>query len=264
MFVIAVSNHTHGAGKTTTSLALAACLSRRGQRVLAVDLDPKGTLGASAGVFAERESGTTSELLRGTFRAEDAPPALEHLGLESLKLIPADARLGQTEGWLCGKVGYDEILRERLASARGAFDCVVLDCPPSLGSLTLNAIVAADVVLAVAKCDFASARSAASLQEMVGVVRELRRPELAFHLIPTLHDPRDRVCRQVLRRLRKDFASSVSNVAIGVDARVKEAHAKGLPLCVYTPDSRASLAYEALTLEIETIAARQSLARVAA
>jgi chromosome partitioning protein len=263
VFVIAVSNHTHGAGKTTTALALAACLSRRGQRVLAIDLDPKGTLGAGAGVPAGNTA-TTSDLLRGTFQAQDAAPALEDLGLETLKLIPADSRLAQTEGWLSGKVGYDEILRERLASAHDAFDCVVLDCPPSLRSLTLNAIVAADVVLAVAKCDFVSARSTASLQEMVGVVRELRRPELAFHVIPTHHDPQDRVCRQVLKRLRKDFASSVSNVAIGVDPRASEAHAKGLPLSIYTPDSRASLAYEALTLEIQMIAARQSLAQVAA
>ncbi len=264
MFVIAVSNHKAGAGKTTTSLALATCLALRGQRVLAVDLDPQGSLGMHAGVFTSEGCATTGDMIRGSVSAEDASRALGHPGLETLRVVPADVRLLQIEGWLRGKVGYDSILEDRLASAAEAFDFVVLDCPSSLGALTLNAIVAADVVLAPTQCEFVSARGAVAVQEMVGLIREIRRPELSFRVVPTFYDPRDRSCRRVLGRLRRDFAASMSKVTIGVDGRVKEAQGKGIPSRLFTPDSRASLAYEALTLELELVAARRSLIRIAA
>jgi chromosome partitioning protein len=264
LYVIAVSNHKGGVGKTTTALAIAACLAKRGQRVLAVDLDPQGNLGMGAGVFTSKDTSTSADVIRGTVRAQDAALKIAHPGLEMLRVIPADVRLAQIEGWLYGKVGYDEILKERLAQAGKACDFVVLDCPPSLGSLTLNAIVAADAVVAPVQCEFFSARGVISLKDMVDLVRDMRRPDLAFHVLPTLYDKRNRICRQVLEKLRKDFARSISNVVIGIDTRVREAQAKGTPLCLYTPNSRASLAYEAVTLELEMMAARQSLSRIAA
>ncbi len=264
MYVIAVSNHKGGVAKTTTSLSVASCLAQRGNRVLAIDLDPQGNLGTGLGPEAEKGTPTINAVLRGKVTARRAARKVPHAGLELMRVITADVRLAQIEGWLYGKVGYDEVLKKTLAFAEKTCDYVVLDCPPSLGALTLNAIGAADVVLAPVQCEYFSARGVASLNEMVDLVREMRNPDLGFHVIPTLYDKRNRICRQVLEKIRKDFPRNVSNVVVGIDTRMREAQAKGVPPCIYTPSSRASLAYEALTLELEMRAARQSLLRIAA
>ncbi len=264
MYVIAVSNHKGGVAKTTTALSVAACLAKRGNRVLAVDLDPQGNLGMGLGLETTRETPSVTEVLRGRIRAQQAARKTSHAGLELLRVITSDVRLAQIEGWLYGKVGYDEVLKRRLRMAGKACDYVVLDCPPSLGALTLNAIGAADVVLAPVQCEYFSARGVASLREMVELVRDMRNPNLAFHVVPTLYDKRNRICRQVLEKIRKEFAGHTSKIVVGIDTRVREAQAAGIPPCVYTPGSRASLAYEALTLELEMMAARLSLVQIAA
>jgi len=255
MYAIAVSNHKGGVAKTTTALSLAAALAQRGRRVLAVDLDPQGNLGMGAGVVA-REGPTTFDVLRGKVPAKKAARRVPHGGLELMRLIPASVRLAQADGWLYGKMGYDEVLRERLEGLARTTEFCVLDCPPSLGALTMNALVCSDLVLAPVQCEHFSAQGVHSLKELVDLVREQRRPQLQFRVLPTLYDQRNRICKQVLAKLRADFAGAASEVVVGIDTRVREAQAKGEPLGIYAPGSRATRAYADLAAEVETLAAR--------
>jgi chromosome partitioning protein len=127
---------------------------------------------------------------------------------------------------------------------------VVLDCPPSLGALTINALGAADLVLAPVQCEFFSARGVVKLVELVRLVRERRNPDLLLRLVPTLYDKRNNICRAVLAELRKQFPGEVSDVVVGIDTRVRESQARGRPITLDAPRSRAAVAYTALADEV--------------
>lgn len=260
MFVVAVSNHKGGVGKTTTALCLATALARKGRRVVAVGLDAQGNLAQGAGVGVV-EGPSMFELLRGKARAREVARAVPHPGLELLRVIPAGRRLFQAEGWLYTRVGYEEVLRERLADLHKTCELAVLDCSPSLGAVTTSAICAADLVLVPVQCEAFALQGVESLLELVELARG-RNPALEVLLVPTLFDQRNRICRDVLARLRARHGERVSQVVVGVDTRVRDAQARSLPLCLYAPGSRADVAYAQLASELEAAAARR-LARAA-
>jgi chromosome partitioning protein len=252
MRVIAVANQKGGVGKTTTALSLAACLAQNGQRVLAIDLDPQENLTMGVGLEGV-EGPTLFEVLTQKISLSEAAHPSPHQGLETLSVVPAGPRLAQAEAELFGQIGFDEVLKTRLRGEAEDWDVVILDCPPSLGALTINAMSAADMALVPVQCEFFSARGVVKLLDVVEVVRERRNPNLALRVVPTLYDRRNNICRAVLAELRKEFGAEVSQVTIGIDTRVRESQAHGLPISVYAPRSRASLAYEALACEVNTI-----------
>jgi chromosome partitioning protein len=252
MHVIAVANQKGGVAKTTTCQSLAAAFAQGGKRVLAIDLDPQANLALGVGL-GEPEPGqpTTHEVLQsrgvGLAQAAVASPVK---GLERLAVVPAGARLAQAEAELLGQVGFDEVLKHRLRAVSDAFDVALLDCPPSLGALTINALGAADLVVVPVQCEFFSARGVAKLLDLVDLVRERRNPGLGVRLVPTLFDQRNGICKQVLQELRREFGQDVSTVAIGVDTRVREAQARGVPVTVYAPSTRASKEYRDLAADV--------------
>jgi chromosome partitioning protein len=251
-YVLAVSNQKGGVAKTTTALSLAAECARRGLRVLAVDLDPQSNLTLGLGLDPEGFRGRSCyDLLarREVSVAQVAQP-VSAAGLDTLRVVPSEVRLAQAETELNGEVGFDELLKRKLRAAAGDFDVAVLDCPPSLSLLTVNALAAAALVLVPVQCEFFSAKGVVRLLELVGVVRERRNPELALRVVPTLYDARNNICRAVLRELKKQFPRELSRVAIGVDTRLREAAAAGLPIALFAPRSRASQAYERLAEEV--------------
>ena len=252
MRVIAVANQKGGVGKTTTALSLAASLAQSGQRVLAIDMDPQENLGMGLGLEGLEGPCLYDVLARKTPLAEAAVRS-PHEGLEHLWIVQAGPRLAQAEAELFGQIGFDEVLKSRLRADAGRWDVVVLDCPPSLGALTINAMSAADMALVPVQCEFFSARGVVKLLDVVEVVRERRNPNLLLRVVPTLYDQRNNICRAVLAELRKEFGDEVAQATIGVDTRVREAQAHGLPISVYAPRSRASLAYEALACEVNGI-----------
>lgn len=251
MHVIAVANQKGGVAKTTTCQSLAAAFAQQGRRVLAVDLDPQANLAIGFSIDAEPATASTYEVLttRGVSLEQAALPAPIR-GLERLAVVPAGARLAQAEAELLGQVGFDEVLKHRLRAAAGSFDLALIDCPPSLGALTINALGAADLVIVPVQCEFFSARGVVKLLDLVDLVRERRNPSLAVRLVPTLYDQRNGICKQVLGELRREFGDEVSQVAVGVDTRVREAQARGLPVTTYAPGARASEAYRALARDV--------------
>ncbi|MGE0713561.1 MAG: ParA family protein [Planctomycetota bacterium] len=250
MKVVAVTNQKGGVGKTTTALALAAELALAGQRVLAIDLDPQGNLGMGIGV--EDGEPTVYEVLTARVPLDEAARPVRGRRLGRLRVVPAGPRLARAEGELLGQIGFDELLKRSLGRCESA-DVAVLDCPPSLGALTINAVGAADLVVAPVQCEFFSARGAMKLLEIVELVRERRNPELAFRVVPTLFDQRNNICRAVLNELRREFGEEVSATTVGVDTRVRESQARQLPIGVYAPRSRAAVAYRALAAEVSAL-----------
>lgn len=253
MHIIAVANQKGGVGKTTTSLSLAASLALGGSRVLLVDMDPQGNLTMGAGFEPPPGGATLYELLTGSAELEESAYDPGHDGLETLRIIPAGPRLARAEGELLGQVGFDEILKHALRAVDSDWDYAVLDCPPSLGALTINAVGAADMVLAPVQCEFFSARGVVKLFEVVQLVRQRRNPNLRFRLVPTLFDKRNNICRAVLAELKKEFGGEVSTVTVGIDTRMREAQARGRPICIDSPRSRSAVAYRALAEELRGI-----------
>jgi len=252
MHVIAVSNQKGGVGKTTTALSLASSLALTGKRVLCVDMDPQGNLSCGLGVEVPDGGTTLYEVMTTRSSLASAAYPVPHRGMENLEVVPAGPRLARAEVELMGQVGFDEVLKHKL-TAQDGWDVAVLDCPPSLGALTINAIGAADLVLSPVQCEFFSARGVVKLVEVVELVRQRRNPRLMFRVVPTLYDRRNNICRAVLAELRKEFGHEVSSVVVGVDTRMREAQAQATPICLYSPRSRSSLAYEALARELYSI-----------
>ncbi len=256
MQVIAVSNQKGGVGKTSTALSVAAELAKRGRRVVVIDLDPQENLSLGLRVEVPDEGPTAYEALTTRIGLEQASYPVAPPALATLRVVPAGPRLARAEGELLGQVGFDEVLKHKLRAAQDAFEVAVLDCPPSLGPLTINAVGAADLVLVPVQCEFFSARGVVKLLEVVELVRERRKPDLQVRVVPTLVDRRNNICRAVLAELERSFPGEVSEVAIGVDTRMRESQARGQPICLYAPRSRSARAYAQLTTEIEALAAR--------
>src|SRR5579883_595642 len=248
--VVAVSNQKGGVAKTTTAVSLAAFVARRGLRVLAVDLDPQSNLTLAFGLDPDGFEGKSSYDLLARRDTTARELAVSAPCLPSLSIVPSEVRLAQAEKELYGEVGFDELLKRKLDRAGDDYDLVVLDCPPSLGLLTVNALAAADLCVVPVQCEFFSAKGVVRLLELVTVIRERRNPDLALRVVPTLYDARNNICRAVLRELKQQFPSELSRVAIGVDTRLREAAAAGLPIALFAPRSRASLAYAKLAEEV--------------
>ena len=252
MHVVAVANQKGGVGKTTTSLSVSAALAKSGKRVLAIYIDPQGNTAMGLGFFSEPPGPTLYEVLTGPTSLADAAQGSDLPGLETLEVVSAGPRLARAESELVGQVGFDELLKHKLRGEDERWDVAVLDCPPSLGALTINALGAADLVLAPVQCEFFSARGVVKLVELVRLVRERRNPELRLRLVPTLYDKRNNICRAVHAELRKQFPGEVSQVVVGVDTRIRESQARGRPIAIDAPRSRGAVAYAALAKEIRT------------
>jgi chromosome partitioning protein len=253
--VLAVANQKGGVGKTTTAINVATSLALTGQKVLLVDIDPQGNLTSGVGLRGCRApSGTVYEAL-----LTDEPPdgfVLESQ-VQNLSVIPADRQLTGAEIELVSFPDREQRLRRLLMPLRSRFDVVFVDCPPSLGLLTLNALVAADAVLIPLHCEYFALEG---LAELVGTMRRVRgglNPGLDIEgVLLTMCDERTNLGQLVAREVREFFKEKVFETIIPRNVRLGEAPSHGLPAVIYDAKSRGATAYVAL--------AREMLARHAA
>ncbi|MDE0053688.1 MAG: ParA family protein [Gammaproteobacteria bacterium] len=247
MHVIAVANQKGGVGKTTTSVNLSASLALTGAQMLLVDLDPQGNATIGCGIDKDALDASTCEWLMGEAGLEDI--ALECVA--GIVLAPSNADLTAAEVELLAVEDRVARLRECLASASRWFDYVVIDCPPALNLLTLNALTAADGVLIPTQCEYYALEGLVALLDTIAGTRERGNPRLRIEgVLRTMYDPRVRLTLEVSRQLIDHFGDQVFRTVIPRNVRLAEAPSHGLPVIFYDRRSTGAAAYMALAQEI--------------
>ena len=246
--VIAVTNQKGGVGKTTTAVNLAACLAEAGFDVLLLDMDPQANASAGLGVRAHDPRLTSYGVLGGAAGIAEStvPTAVEHLSL-----VPACSDLAGAVVELANAEGNEYVLEYALAGHLAAYDFVFLDCPPSLGVLTVNALVAAREVLVPVQAEYYALEGLAALLETIGLVQEHLNPELEIvGVVVTMYDGRTRLGREVAGEVREHLGEHVFETVVPRNVRLSEAPSHGLPISRYDATCAGSDAYFDLAKEV--------------
>ena len=242
--VIAVVNQKGGVGKTTTVANLGAALAERGYATLMVDLDPQGSLTSSFGFEVQPQTTTVYHLL---LEPERDPAAACVNVRPRLDLLPADIHLAAAELDLANAPGRERRLREVLAPLRDRYAFILIDCGPTLGLLTINALVAADEVLIPLLCEFLALRGIGTLFETIARVRRTYNPTLQVRgILPVMYDPRPAHTRRILEETRALFGEYVFPFAVRRSIRFAEAAVAGMPLLEYAPNHPGAQVYRTL------------------
>jgi len=243
--VLALANQKGGVAKTTTTVNLGVALRARGLRVLAVDLDPQSNLAMSQGIDVENLVTTMYDVLcRGV-------PLADNIHVREIDVAPAGIELAGAELALSAQIGRERALERALRPLRSAYDVILLDTPPSLGLLTINAMTAADGVIVPVQCEYLSLRGLAQLQGTIEQVRENLNPRVAIvGIVPTMFDPRTVHGREAVDLLVQSFGDLVYDVRIGKTIRFAEAPVRGQSVMTYDPDGQAARWYRAMAREL--------------
>ncbi|MHB8328622.1 MAG: ParA family protein [Acidimicrobiales bacterium] len=243
--VVAVANQKGGVAKTTTVHALGYALAERGRRVLLVDLDPQACLTFSVGVDPDSLERTLHDVFVRTFKAADVRRSV--VGIDGLDIVPANIDLAGSEVHLLTRTGREHVLARALAPIRDEYDVVLVDCPPSLGVLTINGLTASDEVVIPLQCEALSHRGVGQLLETIEDVRIFANAELQVRaVIATMYDERTRHGRSVLEDVKTRYGLSVLEPPVRKSIRFAEAPERGMCILQHAPASPGAEAYRTL------------------
>lgn len=239
---IAIFNQKGGVGKTTTNINLAACLALKGKRVLIVDIDPQGNTTSGVGVSKRSLKNTVYNILID--RTYDPRKAIVHTQVANLDLIPASVDLAGAEIELVQIEGRESTLKYGLDKIRDNYDYIFIDCPPSLGLLTINSLTAVDSVLIPIQCEFYALEGVSQLVSTIDLVKKGLNPNLEVEgVVLSMFDGRTNLSLQVVQEVKKYFGGKVYTTVIPRNVRLAEAPSYGLPITEYDPKSSGAIAY---------------------
>jgi chromosome partitioning protein len=246
--VIAVSSQKGGVGKTTTAINLGACLAQESRRVLLVDIDPQGNASSGLGINGNDQKTTIYEAL---INQVDLESAIQATALANLDLVPSGQRLSGAEVELVGMMARETRLRTLLAPVRSNYDFILVDCPPSLGLLTVNALTASDSVLIPLQCEYLALEGLTQLIGAIRLVQDHLNPGLRIEgVLLTMFDARLNLSQQVADEARKFFAERVYKTMIPRNVKLSEAPSFGKPIVLYDPHSTGAESYRELAKEV--------------
>jgi chromosome partitioning protein len=247
--IIALCNQKGGVGKTTTAINLGAALAELGRRVLLVDFDPQGSLSVGLGVNPHTlENSIYNVLLR---RDTEVEKVINSTNLDNLDILPSNIDLSAAEVQLVSEVAREQTLLRVLEKIRDRYDVILIDCPPSLGLLTINALTASDKVLMPLECEFFALRGIALLTDTIAKVQDRLNAKLeVLGIVGTMYDPRTVHCREVLDRVVQAFGDTVFHTVIRRTVKFPETTVAGEPITTYASDSPGAEAYRNLAREV--------------
>ena len=254
--VIAIANQKGGVGKTTTAVNLGAALAEEGFRIVVVDLDPQGNATTGLGVNPRDVQFSIYDVIMNDTPAMDA---VEPTSLKNLFVIPATLDLAGAEIELVPAFSREQKLKRALDAIRDEYDIILIDCPPSLGLLTVNGLAAADDVIVPIQCEYYALEGLGQLLRNVANVRSVLNPTLDVRgIVLTMHDTRTRLADQVESEVREHFGTRVYTTVVPRTVRLAEAPSFGQPIIVFDPTSRGAKAYRSLAKEVSSGATRRT------
>ncbi len=244
--IISVANQKGGVGKTTTTVNLSTILAKKGKKVLLIDTDPQGN--ATSGLGIDKESDlSTYDLLITDVAAEDI---IQETAIKNLYITPSNMNLAGAEVQLVSMMSREQRMKEKLDAIKNQFDYILIDCPPSLGLITLNAFTASDSVLIPVQCEYYALEGLGQLLNTVELVRKHLNKNLYVEgALLTMYDIRTNLANQVVREVKKFFQNKVYKTVIPRNVRVSEAPSYGMPITIYDPKSKGARSYEKFTKE---------------
>lgn len=245
--IIAITNQKGGVGKTTTSVNLSACVADAGKRTLIVDIDPQGNASSGLGKLDNDELSVYDVLING----ESAAKAIRPTGFANLDILSSSIELAGAEIELVGMDNRETLLKRALNEVRENYDYIFIDCPPSLGLITLNALTAADSVLIPIQCEYYALEGVGQLMNTLQLVRKRLNPALAVEgVVLTMLDGRTNLGIQVVQEVKRYFKGGVFGTVIPRNVRLSEAPSHALPIHLYDPRSAGAQAYKELSREL--------------
>ncbi|MGD9817245.1 MAG: ParA family protein [Desulfomonilaceae bacterium] len=245
MKIVAIANQKGGCGKTTTAVNLSACLAAKGKKVLLIDLDPQGS--ATTHLAISNFDNTMYEAMMGDLSLSQI---IKPTAIEGLDMIPADKRLGRAEMEIAGKsIARERILKPKVRTQTG-YDFIIIDTPPNLGFLTINAMVASDTVLVPIQTEFFAIQGLSMILDLAKAISEGLSQDLKLKYLLTMYDARTKMGKEVITRVRELLGEDVFEVVIPRSIKLAEAPSYGKPIHLIDPEAPAAIAYSQLADEV--------------
>lgn len=244
--VISIANQKGGVGKTTTSVSLSATLAKRGKKVLLIDADPQGNATSGVGIEKDLETSLYDVLVN----EENISQTIQKTEVKNLSICPSNIDLAGAEVELVSMMSREHRLKDQLDNIKQDYDYIIIDCPPSLGLITLNALTASDSVLIPVQCEYFALEGLGQLMNTINLVKKHLNTAIKIEgAVLTMYDIRTNLANQVVKEVKKYFADKVYKTVIPRNVKLSEAPSYGMPITVYDARSKGAKAYDKLTKE---------------